>query len=161
MPRSGCIWPIATRSTPCANWSRFTWNYFNEHPEFLSLLGTENLHRARHLKTSKKIRELHSPLVGIITVLLERGVKAKVFREGVDPVQLYITIASLGFFYMSNRFTLSTIFGRDLGNSEALAERGKHIEDVVLRLFAAVTAHLAASLFSSVGIEGEQTKIRS
>jgi AcrR family transcriptional regulator len=110
----------------------FTWNYFIEHPEFLSLLSTENLHRAEHLKTSRKIRELHSPLVGIITTLLERGVKAKVFREGVDPVQLYITIASLGFFYMSNRFTLSTIFGRDLGNAEALAERGRHIEDVVL-----------------------------
>ena len=111
----------------------FTWNYFIEHPEFLSLLSTENLHRAQHLKTSKKIRELHSPLVGIITALLARGVKAKAFRPGIDPVQLYITIASLGFFYMSNRFTLSTIFGRDLGNAEALAERGSLIEDVVLR----------------------------
>lgn len=110
----------------------FTWNYFIEHPEFLSLLSTENLHRAEHLKTSRKIRELHSPLVGLITTVLARGVKAKVFREGVDPIQLYITIASLGFFYMSNRFTLSTIFGRDLGSSGALAERGKHIEDVVL-----------------------------
>ncbi|ARQ00615.1 TetR family transcriptional regulator [Pseudorhodoplanes sinuspersici] len=110
----------------------FTWNYFIEHPEFLSLLNTENLHRARHLKTSKKIRELHSPLVGIITALLERGVREKVFRTGVDPVQLYVSIASLGFFYMSNRFTLSTIFGRDLSEREALAERGKHIEDVVL-----------------------------
>jgi hypothetical protein len=110
----------------------FTWNYFIEHPEFLSLLSTENLHRARHLKASKKIRELHSPLIGIITTLLARGVKAKVFRDGVDPVQLYITIASLGFFYMSNRFTLSTIFGRDLGTEQALAERGSHIEDVVL-----------------------------
>jgi hypothetical protein len=75
---------------------------------------------------------LHSPLIGIITALLARGVKAKVFRAGVDPVQLYITIASLGFFYMSNRFTLSTIFARDLGNEDALAERGRHIEDVVL-----------------------------
>jgi AcrR family transcriptional regulator len=110
----------------------FTWNYFIEHPEFLSLLGTENLHRAKHLKTSKKIRELHSPLIGIITALLARGVKAKVFRAEVDPVQLYITIASLGFFYLSNRFTLSTIFGRDLGTPDALAERGKHIEEVVL-----------------------------
>jgi AcrR family transcriptional regulator len=110
----------------------FTWNYFIEHPEFLSLLGTENLHRAQHLKTSKKIRELHSPLVGIITTLLTRGVKEGAFRPGVDPVQLYVTIASLGFFYMSNRFTLSTIFARDLGNPEALAERGQHIEDVVL-----------------------------
>jgi AcrR family transcriptional regulator len=110
----------------------FTWNYFIEHPEFLSLLNTENLHRSRHLKTSKKIRELHSPLVGIITALLERGVREKVFRTGVDPIQLYISIASLGFFYMSNRFTLSTIFGRDLSEREALAERGKHIEEVVL-----------------------------
>jgi AcrR family transcriptional regulator len=110
----------------------FTWRYFIDHPEFLSLLGTENLHRARHLRTSKKIRELHSPLVGNITALLERGVKAKVFRPGVDAVHLYVTIASLGFFYLSNRHTLSTIFGRDLATPDALAERGQHIEDVVL-----------------------------
>lgn len=111
---------------------RFTWRYFIEHPEFLSLLGTENLHRAKHLKTSKNIRDLHSPLVGNITMLLERGQRAKVFREGVDAVQLYVTIASLGFFYLSNRHTLSTIFGRDLSAPDALAERGKHIEEVVL-----------------------------
>jgi AcrR family transcriptional regulator len=111
---------------------RFTWRYFIEHPEFLSLLGTENLHRAKHLKTSKNIRDLHSPLVGNITMLLERGRRAKVFRDGVDAVQLYVTIASLGFFYLSNRHTLSTIFGRDLSEPDALAERGKHIEDVVL-----------------------------
>ncbi len=111
---------------------RFTWRYFIEHPEFLSLLGTENLHRAKHLKTSGKIRDLHSPLVGNITVLLERGLRAKVFRPGVDAVQLYVTIASLGFFYLSNRHTLSTIFGRDLSDPDALAERGQHIEDVVL-----------------------------
>ncbi len=111
---------------------RFTWRYFIEHPEFLSLLATENLHRARHLKTSRHIRELHSPLVGNITKLLERGVRAKVFRSGVDAVQLYVTIASLGFFYLSNRHTLATIFGRDLSAREALAERGRHIEYVVL-----------------------------
>jgi AcrR family transcriptional regulator len=111
---------------------RFTWRYFIEHPEFLSLLGTENLHRARHLKTSKNIRDLHSPLVGNITRVLERGRRAKVFRPGVDAVQLYISIASLGFFYLSNRHTLSTIFGRDLSAADALAERGRHIEEVVL-----------------------------
>ncbi len=111
---------------------RFTWRYFIEHPEFLSLLGTENLHRARHLKTSKDIRDLHSPLVGNINLLLERGVRAKVFRANVDAVQLYITIASLGFFYLSNRHTLSTIFDRDLSEPDALAERGRHIEAVVL-----------------------------
>lgn len=109
----------------------FTWGYFILHPEFLGLLGTENLHKAAYLKKSQRIRDLHSPLIGMIQTLLERGVKQGVFRKGIDPVQLYITIASLGFFYMSNRYTLSTIFGRDLSEKDALAERGQHIVDVV------------------------------
>jgi AcrR family transcriptional regulator len=110
----------------------FTWNYYRDHPEFLSLLATENLHRAAYLKRSKKIRELHSPFVGMIGDLLQRGAKAKVFRKDVDPVQLYISIAALGFFYMSNRYTLSTIFGRDLTAPESLKARGEHMLDVVL-----------------------------
>jgi AcrR family transcriptional regulator len=110
----------------------FTWRYFLAHPEFLSLLGTENLHKAAYLKRSKRIRELHSPLVGMISSLLERGVKTRVFRSGVDPVELYVTIAALGFFYLSNRHTLSTIFGRDLAAPKSLAGREQHIVDVVL-----------------------------
>ena len=110
----------------------FTWHYFIEHPEFLSLLATENLHQATYLKRSKHIRHLHAPLIGIISGLLERGAKEKVFRRGVDPVELYISIAALGFFYMSNRYTLSTIFGNELGAPDRLETRGRHIVDVVL-----------------------------
>jgi AcrR family transcriptional regulator len=110
----------------------FTWNYFIEHPEFLSLLGTENLHRASYLKRSKKIRDLHSPLIGMIADLLERGARQGVFRRGVDPADLYISIAGLGWFYMSNRFTLSTIFGRDFTARESLEARGRTIVDIVL-----------------------------
>lgn len=110
----------------------FTWDYFIEHPEFLSLLGTENMHRARYLKRSRRIRDLHSPLIGMISQLLERGAKLGVFRKGVDPVQLYVSIAALGFFYLSNRHTLSTIFGRDLSGKAMLKERGDHIVEVVL-----------------------------
>lgn len=115
---------------------RFTWHYFIEHPEFLSLLATENLHRAAHLKKSRRIRDLHSPLIGLISELLERGAAAGVFRKDADPVQLYISIAALGFFYMSNRFTLSVIFGRDLGSEAELREREHHIVQVVLAYLA-------------------------
>ena len=110
----------------------FTWRYFLAHPEFLSLLGTENLHKAAYLQQSKRIRELHSPLIGMISSLLERGEKARIFRAGVDPVELYVTIAALGFFYLSNRHTLSTIFARDLSAPKSIAARGEHIVDVVL-----------------------------
>lgn len=111
---------------------QFTWNYYRLHPEFLSLLATENLHRSAYLKRSKKIRELHSPLVGLIEDLLQRGAKTKVFRKDVDPVELYISIAALGFFYLSNRYTLSTIFGRDLTAPDSIKARGRHLVEVVL-----------------------------
>ena len=110
----------------------FTWTYYLDNPEFLTLLNSENLHKARHIKRSKNIPALHSPFVGTIEDLLARGVKAGKFRRGVDAVQLYISIAALGYFYLGNRHTLSTIFRRDLLLPRARAERLKHMIDFVL-----------------------------
>lgn len=110
----------------------FTWQYFLDHPEFLNLLNSENLHGARHLKQSKRIREMHSPLVYMLGDVLERGRKEGIFRGGVDPVQLYISIAALAYFYLSNNPTLSTIFDRKLRTPKALAERLSHITEVVI-----------------------------
>ena len=110
----------------------FTWRYFVAHPEFMSLLNTENLNRARYLKRSRQIRAMHSPLVAVLNELLDRGARQGVFRRGVDPVQLYISIAALGYFYLSNRHTLSTIFGRDLAAPRARTARLAHIADLVV-----------------------------
>jgi AcrR family transcriptional regulator len=110
----------------------FTWNYYLEHPEFMRLLNSENLHRAEHLKRSREIRAMHSPFVAMIDDLLDRGRRSGVFRAGVDPVQLYISIASLSYFYLSNCHTLSTIFGRELLAPREQAERLGHMTDLVL-----------------------------
>jgi AcrR family transcriptional regulator len=104
----------------------FTWDYFLAHPEFLPLLNNENLHKGRHVARSWRVREMHSPLVAMLERILKRGEKLGVFRRGVDPVQLYISIASEGYFYLSNRYTLSSIFGRDLMTKAALATRVRH-----------------------------------
>ncbi len=110
----------------------FTWAYYLAHPEFISLLNSENLHRARLLRKSKKIRALHSPLVAMLEGLLRRGRRMGEFRSGVDAIQLYISIASLGYFYLSNIHTLSTIFGKDLAQSKALKQRLAHMTELVL-----------------------------
>lgn len=110
----------------------FTWNYFLEHPEFLSLLATENQHKARFLKQSDRIVQLNSPLIDAIREVLARGSEAKIFKPGVDAVQLYISIASLGAFYLSNRWTLSTIFRRDLASDGEVSAWGEHIVDMVM-----------------------------
>ena len=110
----------------------FTWNYYLEHPEFLTLLNSENLHKGRHVRNSKRVRDLHSPFVETLGAVLRRGEKARLFRAGIDPVQLYISIAGEGYFYLSNRYTLSRIFGRDLMAPRALAARARHIEQTIL-----------------------------
>lgn len=110
----------------------FTWAYYLKNPEFLTLLNSENLHKARHIKRSKDIPAMHSPFVATIEDLLRRGVQAGQFRRGVDAVQLYISIASLSYFYQSNRHTLSAVFARDLFAPRHRAERLKHMVELVL-----------------------------
>src|SRR5262245_4786439 len=111
---------------------QFTWDYFLEHPEFLTLLNSENLHKGRHVRRSPRVPQLHSPLVETLGAILRRGERAGVFRRGVDPVQLYISIAGEGYFYLSNRDTLSQISRRDLMEKRDLAARAKHNVEMVV-----------------------------
>lgn len=110
----------------------FTWNYYLEHPEFLTLLNSANLHRARHLEQSERARQLNSPLIATLGEIIERGRADGSFRGGVDPLQLYVSIAGLSYFYLSNNHTLSAIFGRDLMTPKARSERLSHMCEVIL-----------------------------
>lgn len=110
----------------------FTWRHFLAHPEFLSLLMTENLHKAHYLQRSDKVLEMHSHFIDELSDVLRRGEAAGIFRPAVDPISVYLTIAALGFFYLSNRHTLSTIFARKLTSVDALNAWGEHIVEVTL-----------------------------
>lgn len=59
------------------------------------------------------------------------------FRPGVDPVQLNITIAAIGFYYFTNRFTGTIIYERDLMAKEALEERLSFNIETIIRLVSA------------------------
>jgi TetR/AcrR family transcriptional regulator len=111
---------------------RSTFRIFVDFPEMISLLAIENLHRARHVAKSAFIRRLYGPLLATMREILRRGEDAGVFRSGVDPAQLFITITGVGYFYLSNKHTLGVILHRDLTRPAALAAREAHMVDVVL-----------------------------
>jgi AcrR family transcriptional regulator len=113
---------------------RFTWNYYLKNPEFITLVNSENLHRAEHLKKSEAVKVVSRRFVSMVNGILERGVKTGVFRKGVDPVQLNITIAAIGYYYITNRFTGSIVFERDFMDPSALEERLKFNIDTIMRL---------------------------
>ena len=50
------------RPTPSAALVAFTWDYYLTHPEFLTLVNSENLHKAQHIKGSTAIRDMHGSL---------------------------------------------------------------------------------------------------
>lgn len=112
--------------------ARFTWQYFLDHPEFLSIISTENLLKAKFLKQCPGITEKHSPLIATITEVLERGHRAGHFRAGADAVQIYLSIAALGYYYLSNHYTTSIIFNRDMVKPEELQRWGTHIADMIV-----------------------------
>jgi AcrR family transcriptional regulator len=111
----------------------FTWNYYLDRPEFLALVTDENLHRARHLKSSRVIRDMHVPFRSRLSHILERGVREKRFRRGIDADQLNLTIAAIGYYYLNNRFTNSVIYETDLFAPEALDRRLAFNIDTILR----------------------------
>lgn len=113
---------------------RFTWKYYLDNPEFLTLVNSENLHKARHLKKSKVVQDISRRLVAMVDTLLERGVKQGLFRDGIDPVQLNITIAAIGYYYFTNRFTGTIIYERDLMSREALDTRLQFNIDTIMSL---------------------------
>ncbi|GHA18918.1 transcriptional regulator [Devosia pacifica] len=109
----------------------FSFDYVSAHPEFISLINDENLHGGVHVEHSAAARDLNSPLVGTIREILDKGCRDGRFRPDVDAVQLYISIASICYFFIANRPTLSAIF--DLPRTpEILAQRRQHVIDVVL-----------------------------
>jgi AcrR family transcriptional regulator len=110
----------------------FTFEFFGKHPEYISLMNNENLLRAQHIRRSRYIKSLTLPLVTSIEDLLQRGARSGVFRPDADPVQLYVSITALSYFHVSNRYTLSAMFDRDLAAPSWLADRRRHAQDVIL-----------------------------
>jgi TetR/AcrR family transcriptional regulator len=110
-----------------------SFDHLDAHPDFVVLLNDENRGGARHVRGSRKLEAMHSPLVSMVSKILSEGVRAGVFRKGINPVHLYISIAGLSYFFFSNTPTLSAIFGKDFSGTAAKRARRRHVVDLVMQ----------------------------
>ena len=115
---------------------RFVVGYYRKNPEFITLLNTENLHKGKHISKSMRAREYSSPAIEVIRRVLESGQAQGLFRKDVSARDVYLLIAATGYFYMSNRHTLSAFLGEDLETADALAHWESFVIDTVLRTVA-------------------------
>jgi AcrR family transcriptional regulator len=115
----------------------FTFDYQNDHEDFIRLVMIENIHHGTFLKKSKVIQELNVTVIDAIKRIYERGLQEGTFRGGIDPVDLHWSISALSFFNVSNRATFSKIFDRDMASPHALALRRASVVETILRYVAA------------------------
>ncbi|MBL8689759.1 MAG: TetR family transcriptional regulator [Rhodospirillaceae bacterium] len=111
----------------------FTFDYQNENQDFIRLVMVENIHHGEHLKKSRAIHDVNATVIDKIKGLYQRGVAAGVFRKGIDPIDIHMSISALCFFNVSNRATFSLIFERDMDSARALAKRRAIVVDTILR----------------------------
>jgi AcrR family transcriptional regulator len=111
----------------------FTFDYYTEHPEFVRLVMNENIMEGVHMARSKAIGKLNVTVIDALRRIVSRGQKDRVFRRGIDPIELHMSISALGIFNVANRATFSTIFKRDMASPRALAKRREEVVEIVLR----------------------------
>jgi AcrR family transcriptional regulator len=104
----------------------FTYDYYVAHEGFVRLVVAENQARGRHLKKSRMMRTLNRPIIERLAGVIARGQAAGLFRPDVDPVEVHKSIAALGMFNVTNRYTFGAIFQREMGSAGDMARR-RHI----------------------------------
>jgi len=112
----------------------FVLDYYRHHPEFVTLLNTENLHKGKHIVKSLRAREFSSPAIAVIHDILRAGVSQGLFRADISARDVYLLIAATGYFYMSNRYTLSAFLGENIDAPQAVAQWKSFVIDTVFRV---------------------------
>jgi len=111
----------------------FTFDYQHDNEDFIRLVMTENIHRGEYLARSQTIQQLNVPAITAVQQVYERGVAERVFRQGIDPIDLHMSISALCFFNVSNQHTFGLIFKHDMASPAAQRARRDAIVEMIVR----------------------------
>ena len=110
-----------------------TFDYHAEHPEFVRLVMNENIHYGAHIGAVPGLKERNRSVIATLQAIIDKGVKEKRFRSGLDPVELHMLVSSLCFYNVSNRYTFAANFGVDLASPKVARRRRELIIDAISR----------------------------
>lgn len=111
---------------------RQTFDFHVQRPTFVRLVMNENIHRAEHLKHVTGLKSLNKAMLASLRALLDLGVSEKLFRPGIDALDLHTNITALCFYTVSNRYTFRQGFGRDMWSRAEVRKRREQVVDVIL-----------------------------
>ena len=110
----------------------FTFEYHRENADVVRLVMVENIAKGVHIKELPTLEPLNSKLIASLRKICARGAAEGVMRD-IDPMHLYMSIAALSFFNVSNRYTFSSIFHVDMVSATSASLRKDDIVEMILR----------------------------
>jgi len=114
--------------------TEFTFDYDHAHPNFVRLVAIENIHHAKHLAKSTRIRDVNTSIVDTLERILARGRKAKTFRADVRAIDVHMLMSALCFFQVSNLYTFGTIFHRNFLSPAVRKAHKKLVADFIVHV---------------------------
>ncbi|HEY4171625.1 MAG TPA: TetR family transcriptional regulator [Rhodopila sp.] len=102
----------------------FTFDYEDQHPDFVRLIAIENIHQAGYLRQLSNIQQVNADAIAILDTILTRGRAQGVFTRDCSAVDVHLMISGMCFYRVSNRHTFGMIFACDL-SAPMVRERHK------------------------------------
>jgi len=109
---------------------RFTYIYFQNNPMFEGLLRAENIMQGRFVSRSKPVPEGAFSLKKTIGDLIASGQSKGLFRDNLDPVNVYVSMTALSRFHLGNAYSMSAVLGVDLQDKAWRKQRLEHCVEI-------------------------------
>ena len=111
----------------------FTFDHHDQHVDFVRIVSIENIHKGEYIRRSQGIKAMNDTIVHALQDILRRGVEQKVFRTGINALDVHLLVSSFCFYRVSNRYTVGEIFEVDLSDADIKQRQREMICDSVLR----------------------------
>ncbi len=112
--------------------AELTFDHHESHPDFISLVAIENIHRGEFIAKSAALAELNAPALVVAEGILRRGYATGAFRRPATAIDVHLLISAYCFFRVSNRHTFGAIFGIDLLDAGRRSHYRRLVGDMIV-----------------------------
>lgn len=109
-----------------------TFDIHATHPAFVRIVMGENINRGQHIRNLEDFRPRGLALE-TLREILARGAADGSFAEGLDPLQIHLSISALSFHYIANAYTFGHVFAIDAHEQASLSQRREEVVETMIR----------------------------
>ncbi|MEV0388440.1 TetR family transcriptional regulator [Nonomuraea sp. NPDC050643] len=112
--------------------AELTFDHHDAHREFIKLVAIENIHQAEHIRKSEALANLGTPVLDLISRILDAGQESGDFVTEADAIDVHMMISAFCVFRVANQHTFGALFGRDMTAPEHRARQRRMVGEMVV-----------------------------